>query len=39
MDRLHAGGFISQPKGKVESVYLTEEGMRRGKALAARYFG
>ncbi len=39
MDRLHASGLISQPKGRAESVYLTEEGMRQGKALAARYFG
>ncbi len=39
MDRLHAGGFISEPKGRAESVYLTGEGMRQGKALAARYFG
>ena len=39
MDRLHASGSISQPKGKAASVYLTDEGMRLGKALAAKYFG
>ena len=38
MDRLHENGFISDPKGKAESVYLTETGMRQAKALASRYF-
>jgi hypothetical protein len=39
MDRLFDKGFISQPRGRAESVHLTEEGLRRGKLLAARYFG
>ena len=39
MDRLHASGMINQPKGRAESVYLTEAGMQQAKALAARYFG
>ena len=39
LDRLFANGFISQPKGRAESVHLTDEGLRRGKLLAARYFG
>ena len=39
MDRLFDKGFISQPRGRAESVHLTEEGLRRGKLLASRYFG
>jgi hypothetical protein len=38
MDRLYENGFISDPKGRAESVYLTEAGMRQAKALASRYF-
>jgi hypothetical protein len=38
MDRLHERGMISEPKGRAESVYLTEAGIERAKALAARYF-
>jgi len=38
MDRLHANGLISDPKGRAESVYLTETGMRQAKALASKYF-
>jgi len=38
MDRLHANGLISDPKGRAESVYLTEMGLQRAKALASRYF-
>ena len=38
MDRLHANGLISDPKGRAESVYLTETGMPRAKALASKYF-
>lgn len=36
LDRLHAKGLISDPKGKQESVYLTESGMKRAKELAAK---
>jgi hypothetical protein len=39
MDALHEKGLISNPRGHAESVYLTEEGMRRAKALAERMFG
>ena len=39
MDTLHEKGLISNPRGHTESVYLTEEGMRRAKALAERMFG
>jgi hypothetical protein len=38
MDRLHESGLISDPKGRAESVYLTEAGMRQAKALASKYF-
>jgi hypothetical protein len=38
MDRLHASGMISQPKGRAESVRLTEAGLERARALAVRYF-
>lgn len=38
MDRLHERGLISDPKGRTESVYLTEAGMRQAKALASKYF-
>ena len=38
MDRLYESGFISDPRGRAESVYLTEAGMRQAKALASRYF-
>lgn len=33
MERLHDKGFISSPVGKTKSVYLSEEGMARSKAL------
>ena len=39
MDALHAKGFITDPHGHRESVYLTEQGMQLAKELAARYFG
>ena len=39
MDRLHASGMISEPKGRAESVYLTDAGLERARAVAARYFG
>ena len=38
LDRLHAQGFISDPKSKTKSVVLTEEGARRGEELFRRYF-
>ena len=38
MDRLHAQGFISDPKSKAKSVVLTEEGERRAQELFRRYF-
>ncbi len=39
MERLHAHGMISNPHGRQESVYLTEEGLQRARELAERYFG
>lgn len=39
MDRLHAQGFITEPKGKAKSVWLTPEGIERGRVIAERLFG
>lgn len=39
MDRMHAQGFIDDPKGKAKSVCLTPEGMERGRSIAGRLFG
>ena len=38
MDALHEQGWITDPHGRTESVYLTEEGQSKAKALAARFF-
>lgn len=37
MSRLHAQGLISEPKGRKESVYLTEEGLKKAKSLAVKH--
>lgn len=39
MDSLHSQGFISDPKGKSKSVWLTPEGIERGRKIAERLFG
>ena len=39
LDRLHAQGFISDPKSKAKSVALTEEGARVAEELFKRHFG
>ena len=39
MDALHEQGWITDPHGRHESVYLTEEGLLKSKALAAKNFG
>lgn len=39
MNRLHEQGFISNPVNKNKSVWLTEEGMERGRKIAQRLFG
>lgn len=38
MDALHAKGLITDPRGRSESVHLTEEGIARAKAMAIRHF-
>ncbi|MCO7627917.1 DUF6429 family protein [Pseudomonas fluorescens] len=39
INRLHEQGFISNPVNSNKSVWLTEEGLERGRAIAARLFG
>jgi len=39
LDRLHAKGYISDPKSKAKSVVLTEEGERLSRELFERPFG
>jgi hypothetical protein len=39
MDGLHERGLITGPRGRQESVYLTDVGLRRAKDLAAKHFG
>ena len=39
LDRLHAQGFISDPKSRAKSVVLTEEGARTAEELFRRHFG
>jgi len=39
MEALHAKGLITDPRGRSESVYLTEQGLARAKLLAAKHFG
>lgn len=39
MEALHEKGFISDPHGRAESVYLTETGVVRAKELAKAHFG
>ena len=38
MDRLHAKGFISDPKSKAKSVVLSTEGLRRARELFDQHF-
>lgn len=38
MNRLHEQGFIENPVGKQKSVWLTAEGMERGRGIAERLF-
>ena len=38
LDRLHAKGYISDPKSRVKSVVLNPEGLRRARELFARHF-
>lgn len=39
MQSLAHQGWISDPRGRAESVRLTPEGLARAKALADRFFG
>jgi hypothetical protein len=39
LDRLHAKGYISDPKSKAKSVVVTEECVKQSRALFAKYFG
>lgn len=38
MDRLHAKGYISDPKSKAKSVVMTEEGEQKARELFKKYF-
>ncbi|WP_414648891.1 DUF6429 family protein [Dokdonella sp.] len=39
MDALHEQGLIGDPNRKAKSVWLTEEGLERGRKAADRLFG
>jgi hypothetical protein len=39
LDRLHAKGYISDPRSKAKSVIITEEGVKQSRELFAKYFG
>jgi acyl-CoA hydrolase len=39
MDSLHTKGYITDPRGRQESVYLTEQGLQLAKRLADDLFG
>ncbi|ROO14856.1 hypothetical protein BK676_20520 [Pseudomonas fluorescens] len=39
MNRLHAQGLISNPVNRNKSIWLTEEGLERGREIAERMFG
>ena len=39
MDRLHADGFISDPKSKAKSVIMSEKGLKRSRELFENLFG
>ena len=39
MDSLHEKGYITNPQGRQESVYLTEQGLLLAKQLADEWFG
>jgi Domain of unknown function (DUF6429) len=38
LDRLHAKGYISDPKSKARSVVMTEDGLKRARELFERNF-
>lgn len=39
MNRLHEQGLISDPVNRNKSIWLTEEGLKRGRQVAERLFG
>ena len=39
MNRLHEQGLISNPVNRNKSIWLTEEGLERGREIAERMFG
>ncbi|MFZ0706071.1 MAG: DUF6429 family protein [Candidatus Korobacteraceae bacterium] len=39
MDRLHAKGYISDPKSAAKSVVITEECVQRSRELFEKHFG
>lgn len=39
MNRLHAQGLISNPVNRNKSIWLTKEGVERGREIAGRMFG
>jgi hypothetical protein len=39
LNRLHASGFISDPKGKSKSVLLTDAGRQKAKNACEKLFG
>jgi len=39
LDRLYDGGYIDDPRSKAKSVLLTDEGVKRSKALFEKHFG
>jgi hypothetical protein len=38
LDRLHAKGYISDPKSKAKSVWVSEEGVKRALEVFAKNF-
>jgi hypothetical protein len=38
LDRLHAKGYISDPKSKAKSVVLSDEGEQRARELFEKHF-
>ncbi|MBF4554963.1 hypothetical protein H7698_02690 [Pseudomonas sp. p50] len=39
MNRLHQQGLITDPVNRNKSIWLTEEGLERGRRIADRLFG
>ena len=39
MNRLHEQGLISNPVNRNKSIWLTNEGLERGREIAERIFG